>query len=59
MTNSKVERVLGRQGAHELTPQEVEQVTGGAKSAFNTTLCTSAVATTTGDGDGCTDHDVY
>lgn len=51
-------RVLGRQGARDLTMYEIEQVTG----AFNTLFCTGAHTTAhaPGDGDGCggADHDL-
>jgi hypothetical protein len=50
-------RVLGRIGARELMPDELEAVNGGA--AFHTNVCTAILATNTGDGDACLDHDVY
>jgi hypothetical protein len=50
-------RVLLRTGARELTVEEVDVVGG----AFNTFVCTFAVATHThtgaGDGDACGDTD--
>lgn len=52
-------RVLGRRGARELEVAELEAVSGGL--AFNTLVCTAALATHTvtgpGDGDGCSDSD--
>ncbi len=52
------QRVLGRVGAREMTPEEIEQVTGAA-GRFHTNVCTIVTATSTGDGDACLDHDVY
>jgi len=50
-------RVLGRVGARDLTPEEVDYVTaaGGAHTNFCSLVATS---TSTGDGDGCGDLDV-
>jgi len=45
-TNSK--RVLNREGARELTPQEVVNISGGART---TTVCTFDPTTKTVDGD--------
>ncbi len=56
MSNQE-QRVLVRIGARELTPQEMEQVTGAAGRA-HTNVCTALTATNTGDGDACLDHDV-
>jgi hypothetical protein len=39
-------RVLGRKGARELTPREIERVTGAIKT---TTLCTLPVRANDGD----------
>lgn len=56
---SEENRVLGRRGARELEVAELEAVSGGL--AFNTLVCTAALATPTvtgpGDGDGCSDSD--
>ena len=41
-------RVLGRKGARELTPREIEQVRGAIKT---TTVCTLPI--TACDGDAC------
>ena len=57
MSNQE-QRVLVRIGARELTPQEMEQVTGAAGRAAHTNNCTALTATNTGDGDACLDHDV-
>ena len=51
---NKTDRVLARRGARELTPEEVEAVSG----AFaHTNVCSASFATQThtglGDGDGC------
>lgn len=50
-------RVLGRLGARDLAPEEIESVTGSGIA--HTNVCTSIRSTTSGDGDGCMDHDVY
>ena len=42
------ERVLGRKGARELAPMELDHVTGGVRTQ---TACTFNPATKTADGD--------
>jgi hypothetical protein len=58
MSSNQDNRVLGRIGARELSPEEIEQVTGAA-GRVHTNNCTALTATNTGDGDACLDHDVY
>lgn len=57
MSKKEDNRVFARNGARELTVQEVDVVS----AAFHTLVCTFAVATAThtgaGDGDGCGDAD--
>lgn len=50
MNNHDNNRVLSRIGARQLTPEEIEYVTGGI--VFHTNVCTLAT-THAGDGDGC------
>ncbi|HEV2988678.1 MAG TPA: hypothetical protein VG759_09555 [Candidatus Angelobacter sp.] len=49
-------RVLGRIGARDLAPEEIESVSGGT---FHTNVCTAIRSTVSGDGDACLDRDVY
>ena len=46
-------RVLGRVGARELTPEEIEHVTGSR--IVHTDNCTAISLAHTGDGDACSD----
>jgi hypothetical protein len=58
MSNHEDHRVLGRQGARELTVPELERVAGSL--SFQTLICTemNTTAHSPGDGDGCnSDHD--
>ena len=45
-------RVLGRRGSRELTPKEVEQVTG-ALGGLHTNSCSVNLTTGQLDGDAC------
>lgn len=53
MQDRRETRVLNRIGARELSPEEVQLVTGGLP--VHTNVCTLAVATGSADGDGCSD----
>jgi len=46
--NQEVKRVFSRTGARELTPKELEHVSGGIHT---NTVCTFDVKTNQGDGD--------
>jgi hypothetical protein len=52
MRKEKEDRVLGRLGARELTPEEVERATGGERNAHRTDVITLNVITGHLDGDG-------
>jgi hypothetical protein len=46
-----MKRVLSRQGARELTPQEAERISGGDRKAHTETVCTFNSTTQKPDGD--------
>jgi hypothetical protein len=52
MRKGKENRVLGRLGARELTPEEVERATGNGRSAQHTNVITVNPITGHLDGDG-------
>jgi hypothetical protein len=52
MRKEKENRVLGRQGARELTPEEVQRATDGGRSAQHTNVITVNPVTGHLDGDG-------
>jgi len=55
--SNKNNRALGRLGARDLAPQEIEFVTGNGTA--HTNVCSGIRSTVSGDGDACLDHDVY